>query len=219
MVYDASTRRAPMQRFDIQPLTRKAVTRIEILVGLLVLAGAGWLLVPSISGSSVNRVAAKRTVCLANLDHIGRGLAAYLEENQQRWPYVEKLSTVAVHMPAWPTLPVVLEKHLPKTAKSVFECPADRRTLEPDSTLAGKFPKETTWFATEGTSYEWLWGEAYGGKKVGEESLAQAKGFGMGRADQPLLADFAPFHAGDGGGSFNTLNADLKPRTARDEKK
>ncbi len=128
---------------------------------------------------------------------------------------------MTLHHPPWPTLPKVLDKYLAKTVsgKSAFECPADKRVIDPDSPLAKKFPKDTTWFETEGTSYEWLWGEAYGGKKVGEESLAQAKGFGMGRADQPLLTDFAPFHAGDGGGSFNTLNADLKPRTARDEKK
>jgi len=187
-------------------------------LGLLVLAGAAWFLIPSVGASAR---AAKRTLCLANLESLGKGLTAYLSESGQRWPYVEKLSTVTLHHPPWPTLPKVLDKYLAKTVsgKSAFECPADKRVIDPDSPLAKKFPKDTTWFETEGTSYEWLWGEAYGGKKVGEESLAQAKGFGMGRADQPLLTDFAPFHAGDGGGSFNTLNADLKPRTARDEKK
>ena len=55
----------------------------------------------------------------------------------------------------------------------------------------------------------------YGGKKVGQESLSRAQGFGFGRADQPLLADFEPFHKGDGGGTINTLFADLKARTAR----
>jgi hypothetical protein len=178
-------------------------------------AGAGWLLLPSIGSSATE---AKRAACLANLGKVGKAMTSYLADNDQRWPYVSKLSSVQLHTPAWPTLPKVLDKYL-GADREVFHCPADKRVLEPDSALANKFPQETTWFETEGTSYEWLWGEAYGGKKIGAESLAQAKGFGMGRADQPLLADFAPFHAGDGGGSFNTLNADLKPRTARDEKK
>lgn len=144
-------------------------------------------------------------------------MTSYFQDNGQRWPFVDKLKTVSVHTPPWPTLPAVLDKYI--SDREAFHCPADERVIDPESPLATKFPKETTWFETEGTSYEWLWGEAYGGKKVGEESLAQAKGFGMGRADQPLLADFSPFHAGDGGGTFNTLNADLKPRTAGAEKK
>jgi hypothetical protein len=148
---------------------------------------------------------------------VAEAMTSYLQDNGQRWPYVDKLRTVSTHTPSWQTLPVVLEKYA--RDREAFHCPADQRVLEADSALAKKFPKKTTWFETEGTSYEWLWGEAYGGKKVGEESLAQAKGFGMGRADQPLLQDFAPFHAGDGGGSFNTLNADLKARTARDDNK
>lgn len=204
-----------MQGIPIQPLIRKAVTRIEVLLGLLVLAGAAWLLLPSIGSS---KVVENRALCLANLDAIGKALTSYLVDSDQRWPYVAKLTTVELHTPPWPTLPNVLDKYLGGN-RAVFHCPADQRVVQPENALTKKFPSQTTWFETEGTSYEWLWGEAYGGKKVGEESLAQAKGFGMGRADQPLLADFAPFHAGDGGGSFNTLNADLKPRTARDEKK
>lgn len=186
-----------------------------MLLGLLVLAGAGWLIGPAWRGGA--KVAAKRTACLANLSKIGSALNSYLEENGQRWPYVDKLATVSTHAPAWKTLPVVLEKYV--TDREIFHCPADKRRLDDDSPLAAKFSAQTTWFETEGTSYEWLWGDVYGGRKIGEESLAQAKGFGMGRADQPMLSDFAPFHTGDDGGSFNTLNADLIPRTAHDEKK
>lgn len=98
---------------------------------------------------------------------------------------------------------------------SVFHCPADVRRLTADSPLAKKFPGTTTYFATEGTSYEWWFGDIYGGKKVGEETLRKAGGFGMGRADAPLLTDFEPFHKGDDQGAVNTLNADLKPRTMR----
>jgi hypothetical protein len=184
-----------------------------VLVTLLILAGAGYLLVPSISGGG--SVKAKRMLCLAHLKQIGEALDAYLQSHDQTWPYVAKLKTFEVHTPPWPTLPVVLS---PFTGGNpdVFSCPADRRDLAADSPLARQFPVRTTWFATEGSSYEWMWGEAYGGKEVGKEERSKAGILGgLERADQPLLADFEAFHAGDEGGSFNTLYADLKARTAR----
>jgi hypothetical protein len=109
---------------------------------------------------------------------------------------------------------MVLEPYL-SGDKEAFHCPADKRVLSADSPLLKTFPSSTTWFATEGTSYEWVMGDAYGGKKVGDESLAKASGFGLGRADQPLLTEFDLFHKGDNEGALNTLNADLKPRTSR----
>lgn len=190
---------------------RKAVSKFEVLIGALVLVTLGWLLVPSIHEKSV---IAQREACLANLGAMARGLSAYLKDNGDRWPFVAKLASVKLHDPPWPTLPEVLGPYVNR--REVFRCPADRRILADDSPLRERFATKTTWYETEGMSYEWLWGELYGGKKIGDESLAQAKGFGFGRADQPLIGEFEPFHAGGDGGSFNTLNADLKPRTARD---
>ena len=189
---------------------RRAVSKIEVLIAAAVVAMGAWLLLPRVLEHSGN---ADRQQCLANLGKIGAALTSYLEDSGQIWPYVSKLASVKLHEPAWPTLPEVLATYVDDP--EVFHCPADRRTLASDSSLANDFPAKTTWFATEGLSYEWMWGEAYGGKKVGEESLAKAKGFGMGRADRPLLGEFEPFHIGDGGSGFNTLNADLKPRSAR----
>lgn len=176
------------------------------------LAVAGMLVLPTLGSG---RVAERRAACLVNLGEISKGLTAYLNENSQVWPYVSKLRTVKLQQPPWPTLPEVIEKYV-GGRKDVFACPADRRELLSDSPLIKEFGAKTTWWQTEGTSYEWMMGEGYGGHKVGEETLMKAKGFGMGRADMPLLAEFAAFHEGDGGGSFNTLNADLKPRTAKD---
>lgn len=161
-----------------------------------------------------SRVAARRETCLANLGRIGQAFSTYLNEHDQRWPYVEKLASMPVHQPAWPTLPVALAPYT-GSDPGIFHCPADRRDLASDSPLRARFSGTTTWFETEGTSYEYWLGEAYGGKKVGEELLSKAGGYGQGRADQWLLADFERFHKGDDGGSFNTLNADLKPRTTR----
>lgn len=178
---------------------------------MAVLALASWLLIPWVIA---NRVTQQRQACLTNLKQIGQAMGRYLQDHDQKWPYIEKLASVQLHTPPWPTLPVVLSPYLGGD-HSVFHCPADRRTLADDSPLRNRFPRKTTWFETEGTSYEHWMGEAYGGQKVGEDAMSKAGGHGLGRADQPLLTDFEPFHEGDGGGPFNTLNADLKPRTTR----
>ena len=84
--------------------------------------------------------------------------------------------------------------------------------------MAGTFPAETTYFATEGLSFEWQFGEIYGGRKLGEEMMSRPEGFGLGPADQPILRDFELFHEGDDGGSFNTLFADLRARSSRGDR-
>ena len=75
----------------------------------------------------------------------------------------------------------------------------------------------TTWFETEGTSYEWKHGESYGGKKVGQDMMSNARGWGLGLADQALVGDFELFHGSGGRTWFNMLTADLKPRAGGGE--
>lgn len=192
------------------------MTRLEVIIIAVVVCGVGGLIA---AWATAPRAAALRQECLAQLGEIGKAVGQYLEEHGDRWPYVAKLRTFEVHDPPWPTLPVVLAKYIGDQAK-LFACPADRRILPANSPLAKQFPIKTTWFATEGTSYEWMWSEGYGGQKVGQEPLSKAGALGgADRADQPLLADFDTFHDGDEGGTFNTLFADLKARPARAKSK
>jgi hypothetical protein len=184
-----------------------------VAVGALCLAA--YFIVPALRRASIG---ADRERCLANLGRIGQALDSYLADHDRCWPYVAKLDSMKMNAPPWPTLPAVLAPYT-GDHPDVFHCPADRRRLAPDSSLAARFPTKTTYYETEGTSYEWHWGSSYGGQQVGQESMSRADGFGLGRADQPLLSDFEPFHQGDGGGSFNTLNADLRPRTTRARQK
>ncbi len=201
----------PERRIIAQRNCRMGVGRLEVLIAVGVLCLAAWLILPGVRRA---RTAAAREQCLSHLGEIANAFEAYLADNSLRWPFVAKLTTVKLHDPPWPILPEVLSAYL-GGASEAFHCPADRRVLPPESPLRETFGKTTTWFDTEGTSYEYWMGGAYAGKIVGEESLSSANGFGLGRADQPLLTDFEPFHEGDGDGSFNTLNADLKPRTTR----
>jgi len=209
------TREALRRHVSTRSFDKTAIGRIEVVIAVGVLCIAVWFIVSALSRA---RTAEAREACLGNLGVIGAALERYLNDNDNCWPYVSKLASVKLHDPAWPTLPTVLAPYTGDKAE-LFRCPADSRALASDNTLREKFSTKTTWYETEGTSYEYWMGEAYAGKKVGEESLSTAAGFGLGRADQPLLTDFEPFHEGDGGGSFNTLNADLKPRTTRARKK
>jgi len=196
----------------VQPSERQGITRIEVLFALLVLGGVAYLLIPALGTS---RTEARRAACLANLSQIGGALESYLRDHENTWPYVAKLRTLEVHTPPWAVLPTVLSPYT-SNKPDVYHCPADRRTLAADSPLIKQFPTSTTWFETEGSSYEWMFGEAYGGKKVGQEERSKAGVLGgLERADQPLLADFDVFHADGQGGAFNTLYADLRARSAR----
>ncbi|MFQ5412173.1 MAG: hypothetical protein ACE5EC_07735 [Phycisphaerae bacterium] len=199
--------------------TRRAVTRLEILVGLCVVCLAGWFIIPAMTR---NRTRIARELCLTHLNGIGRALGSYLQDSGNRWPYVAKLRSYKLHDPPWPTLARVLEPYVAETGNgetdqgtSVFHCPSDARTLDADDPLSRTFSRRTTYFETEGLSYAWYWSDSRAGKKIGRESLSSAEGFGMGRADQPLLTDFEPFHKGDDHGALNTLFADMKARTNR----
>ena len=195
---------------QVRPTGRLAFGRIEtiaILCSIGVLLGLATYFGRSDHGPEY------RLNCLDNLGRIGTAIGAYLEDSDQRWPAVAKLRSMDVHDPAWPTLPVVLEPYVDDA--TVFRCPADSRTLGEEHPLFARFDRQTTYFATEGTSYEWQFGESYAGRRPGEDLMSRPGGFGLGRADQPLLRDFDVFHDGDGQGAFNTLFADLKARAAR----
>lgn len=179
-------------------------TRFEIFVLLVVLGLTAYVAIPEWRES---RARAMQATCMSNLRAIGVGLSGYLEANDSTWPSVDKLLTFSRREPPWPTLRVVLESYVQGDA--VFRCPADSRQID-DEGLRSKFGSDSTWFATEGLSYEWLGGDAYGGHRVGEEKLSRLAGLGKGRADQDLLRDFEAFH--DGLGGSNTLFADFEAR-------
>lgn len=200
----------------VSPFGRRGISRLEVILLIVLGCGVVGLIV---SWTAARRTAALRAQCLSQLGEIGKALNQYLQDHDERWPYVAKLRTFEIHDPPWPTVPVVLAAYT-GDRPTLFACPADRRTLSPENPLARQFPKKTTWFVTEGTSYEWMWGEAYGGNKVGEESLSKAGALGgLEQADQPLMADFEPFHSNDGGSAFNSLYADLRARPARTTRK
>lgn len=179
-------------------------TRFEILVLVVVVALTAYVAIPIWQRG---RAAAMQANCLSNLQTIGVGLSAYLEANDAVWPYVGKLRSFSRYDTPWPTLPVILKPVV--KSQDAFRCPADSRQVKDDA-LRKEFGEDSTWYATEGLSYEWIWPEAYGGRQLGHEDLSRLSGRGKGRADQDLLRDFEAFHVG--AGRANTLYADFVAR-------
>lgn len=157
--------------------------------------------------------AAERIYCQQNLLRIGRAMEAYWQISDRHWPWMSKLPSSDIHDPAWPGMAAVLGPFA-ENDLSAFRCPSDRRRLAESDPLRGTYPAATTWFETEGTSYEWLLADVYAGKPVGREAAGGRRAIGGGPADQPIMWDFEPFHGGRGTpGSLNILYADLKVRS------
>lgn len=190
----------------------RAIAKVEIVALIAAIAAIAWLLVP---GWMSQRRESRRVECLANLERIGQGLERYIQHSGGRWPHVAKLPSAEYHAPPWPGLPAVLGPYVGGDS-SLFRCPADSRLLAEISPLRKKFAARTTYFETEGTSYEWVLQELYAGQPVGKDVLSRAGSLGLGPADQPVIWEFEPFHAAaDNRDALNILYADFKARAGR----
>lgn len=109
-----------------------AFTLIELLVVLAVIAILAALLLPAVGRA---KESGRGAACLSNLRQIGIALQIYVQENQNRLPFMRDRSlTVSNDLPA-PDL--VLSNHLGNV--KVLKCPSDQQQL----------------FDNTGSSYSW----------------------------------------------------------------
>lgn len=188
---------------------RGGFSLIELMVVMGIIGLLIGITVPSLGKA---RVQAKRTKCMANLKAIGQGVLAYLNTNNDRYFYAAEFPSTEEEVaeaeerkpypPIWEALQLELGR-----GKKVFHCPSDRNTKNPE--LGG-----TTYFETEGTSYEWR--SQFNGQIVGRDDLTHATGAGLGAADAPMMFDFEAFHGHDKApGSLVVLFADLHVQADR----
>ena len=181
----------------------RGFTLIELMVVIGIIGLLIGITVPSLGKA---RVQAKRTKCMTNLRAIGQGIQAYLNANNDRYFYAAEFPSTEEEVaeaedrepypPIWEALEIELGR-----AKKVFHCPSDRNTKNRE--LGG-----STYFETEGTSYEWR--SQFNGQMVGRDDLTHATGAGLGAADAPMMFDFEAFHGHDKApGSLVVLFADL----------
>jgi hypothetical protein len=128
-------------------------------------------------------------------------MQSYLYQSNDTYPWAAEMRSLEPELAAiqgrepWSALSEVLLQHTGNVIE-VFRCPSDRRRLDKDDPheagLIGEYPVVTTYFATEGLSYEWR--SQYNGKQPNRDMFTDKEGLKLGAASSPLLYDFEPFH-------------------------
>lgn len=112
-------------------------TLVEMLVVLAIISVLAALLLPTLNKA---REAGRSTACLSNLRQIGLALQLYVQDYNNRLPFMRDRLADTNALPATNALPgmeVVLLNHLGST--NVLRCPSDRKRL----------------FELTGSSYAW----------------------------------------------------------------
>lgn len=122
-------------RFSGTPEVDSAFTLIELLVVIAIIALLAAMLMPAVSRA---KEAGRSAACISNLRQIGVALQLYVDNNNNRLPYMrDKL--IGTNPPAdeLPGMEVVLKDELGNT--NVLRCPSDRAQV----------------FEQTGASYSW----------------------------------------------------------------
>ncbi|MEP4079090.1 type II secretion system protein [Haloferula sp.] len=168
-----------MKSGDSSHSSRRGFTLTEILVVLAIIVALAGVAFPLVR-SGIR--ASHKAGCLSNLQQIGIGLEAYLQDNNQRMPELEagrKSRTEDI-----PVIETLLEPYL--RSEKVFHCPADSET-----------------FAASGSSY--LWNTTQNGLPRTKLSFFGEEGD---PSRIPLVIDKESWHGGGESGS-NFLYADF----------
>jgi prepilin-type N-terminal cleavage/methylation domain-containing protein len=164
-------------------MKRSAFTLIELLVVIAIVAILASLLLPALAhGKEKGRTAA----CLGNLHQMGVALQVYIDESNNRLPYMEDRSTNSMVTNLYPSVDVVLSNQLGSV--KVLRCPSDKQMV----------------FELTGSSY--AWNSLLNGQDAAHPDLL---GITDSLGKVPVFFDKSGFHALNGPAhAINYLYAD-----------
>jgi len=126
-------------RHSVRPAPA-AFTLIELLVVIAIIAILAGLLLPVMSKA---KEGGRGTVCLNNLRQLGTGLQLYVQDNNNRLPFMRDVLLGTNSVPATNTVPLPAPDAVLMTYtggnSNVWRCPSDRLDI----------------FLQTGTSYAW----------------------------------------------------------------
>ncbi|HWX20888.1 MAG TPA: prepilin-type N-terminal cleavage/methylation domain-containing protein [Candidatus Binatia bacterium] len=160
-----------------------AFTLIELLVVIAVIAVLAALLLPALGRT---KESGKATVCLSNLHQVGIALQLYVQDNNNRLPYMRDKSLTTTN--EYPTPDVVLSNYLGNL--KILKCPSDVWDSDKPKPLPQAGP---TWFDQTGSSFSWnslLNGE--------DAEHLSALGLSFDPHQMPLMYDKEKFHQARG---------------------
>jgi len=157
-------------RYEIASRTSIAFTLLELLVVIAIIVILAALLLPGLGRAKESGRAA---ACLSNLHQIGLALQLYVQDNNNRLPYMRDKSLTTTN--ELPSPNIVLSNYLGNL--QVLRCPSDKQQV----------------FETTGSSYYW-------NNLLNGQDADHLSAFGIGFAPHqiPLFCDKDKFHAARG---------------------